>query len=62
MYLDLAGAFPFMSLEGNVCFLIVYHYELNAILPMPIASFNDSDILTAYQHQFELLASKGHYI
>jgi hypothetical protein len=41
IYSDLTGAFPFMSLQGNVCFLIVYHYETNAILAVPIPNFTD---------------------
>ncbi len=36
LYSNLTGMFPFMSLEGNVCFLVVYHYETNAILALPI--------------------------
>ena len=27
LYNNLTGSFPFQSLEGNVCFLVVYHYE-----------------------------------
>jgi hypothetical protein len=34
MYNDLTGAFPFQSLEGNVCFLVVYHYETIGILAL----------------------------
>jgi hypothetical protein len=26
MYNDLTGNFPFMSLDGSVCFLVMYHY------------------------------------
>ncbi len=48
-----------MSLEGNVCFLIVYHYELNAILALTITNFTDECILAIYKLQFELLESKG---
>jgi hypothetical protein len=63
IYSVLTGVFPFMFLEGNVCFLIVYHYKTNTILASPIVSFEDSDILlTAYQSQFELLESKGYQI
>jgi hypothetical protein len=51
-----------MSLEGNVCFLVVYHYETNAILALPIANFTNKCILAAYQQQFELLESKNHKI
>jgi hypothetical protein len=59
---DLRGTFPFMSLEGNVCFLIVYHYESNAILALPIANFADETIPAAFQQQFKLLESQGHKI
>jgi hypothetical protein len=62
LYSNLTGTFLFMSLEGNVCFLVVYHYESNAILALPFANFADDTILTAYQQQFELLESKGHKI
>jgi hypothetical protein len=62
LYSNLTGTFPFMSLEGNVCFLIVYHYEANSILALPIANFNKKSILTTYHQQFELLESKGHKI
>jgi hypothetical protein len=48
LYSDLTGTFPFMSLEGNVCFLILYHYETNAIMAVPIANFTDNAILKAY--------------
>jgi hypothetical protein len=26
LFTDLTSTFPFMSLKGNVCFLIMYHY------------------------------------
>jgi hypothetical protein len=51
-----------MSLKGNLCILIVYHYESNAILASPIANCADETILAAYRQQFELLESKGHKI
>jgi hypothetical protein len=51
-----------MSLEGNACFLIVYHYKLNAILALPIANSTNKTILVAYQQQFEVLESRGHNI
>jgi hypothetical protein len=47
LYSDLTGTFPFMSLEGNVCFLIAYHCETNSILALPIANFNDKSTLAA---------------
>jgi hypothetical protein len=62
LYSDLTSTFPFMSLEGNVCFLVVYHYETNAIMAVPIANFTNDAILKAFCQQFELLKSKGHKI
>jgi hypothetical protein len=45
LYNNLTGSFPYMSLEGNVCFLIVYHYESNAILALLIYGLDDNTIL-----------------
>jgi hypothetical protein len=59
IYNDLTGLFPFMSLKGNICFLVVYHYETNAILALPIAGFSNGIILAAYKQQHKLLESKG---
>ncbi len=51
-----------MSLEGNVFFLIVYHYKSNAILALPISGLDDNTIFAAYKTQFEFLESKGYKI
>jgi hypothetical protein len=59
VYHDLTGSFPFMSLDGSVCFFVLYHYELNCILPAPIAGLDEVSIFNAYKTQFEELASKG---
>jgi hypothetical protein len=56
---DLTGTFPFMLLEDNVCFPVVYHYESYAILALPISGFSDEIIFAAYKKQYELLESKG---
>ena len=40
MYNDLTGNFPFMSLDVSVCFLVMYHYEANAIFVIPIAGLD----------------------
>ena len=58
LYSNLTGTFPFMSLEENVCFLVVYHYKTNSILALPIANFNKESNLAVYKQQFELLESK----
>jgi hypothetical protein len=62
LYNDLTGLFPYMSLEGNVCYLITYHYKSNAILGLPISGFDDKTVFAAYKTQFELLESKGYKI
>jgi hypothetical protein len=36
MYQDLTRLFPFVLLEGSVCFFILYHYESNGIIADPI--------------------------
>ena len=59
IYSDSTGTFPYMSLEGNVCFFVVYHYESNAILGLPIKNMEDSTIFEAYKKQFEFLKSRG---
>jgi hypothetical protein len=59
VYNDLTGNFPFMFYDGNVCFLVVYHYKANAILATPIAGLDNLTIFNAYQSIFEDLASKG---
>jgi len=48
MYNDLTGNFPFMSLDGSVCFLVMYHYEANAIFAIPIAGLDDVTTFKAY--------------
>ena len=60
VYSDLTGNFPFMSFDGNVCFLVVYHYESNAILATPIAGLDDMTIFKAYKAIFEDLKEKGY--
>jgi hypothetical protein len=62
IYNNLTGNFPFMSLEGNVCFLVVSHYKLNAILRLPIVNMEDNTIHAAYKKLFEFLESKGRKI
>jgi hypothetical protein len=44
LYNYLTRAFPYMSLKGNVSFLVVYHYKTNAILALPIKGFSDKTI------------------
>ena len=59
MYNDMTGNFPFVSLDGNVCYLIIYHYESNSILATPITGLSDNIVFDAYKQQFEELEKKG---
>jgi hypothetical protein len=59
MYNDLTGNFPFISLDGSVCFLVMYHYESNAIFAIPIVGLNNVTIFEAYKKKFNELTAKG---
>ncbi len=49
-----------MSIDGSVCFFVLYHYELNAILVKPIANVDNRSIYEAYKEVFETLEAKGY--
>jgi hypothetical protein len=49
-----------MSIDGSVCFFILYHYKTNAILVKPIANVDDRSIFAAYKEVFETLEAKGY--
>jgi hypothetical protein len=53
VYNNLTGNSPFMSYDGSGCFLVVYHYELNAILAFPMAGLDDKTIFDAYKILFD---------
>ncbi len=59
VYHDLTGSFLFVSLEGSVCFFILYHYKLNCILATPIAGLDNKTIFKAYKKHFDELTTKG---
>jgi hypothetical protein len=54
------GKFPFMLLDGNVCFFVMYHYKTNAIFATHIPGLDSENILNAYKKNFEYLISKGY--
>jgi hypothetical protein len=60
VYNDLTDNVPFMSIDGSVCFFVLYHYELNAILVKAIANVDDHSIYEAYKKVFETLEAKGY--
>jgi hypothetical protein len=59
VYNNLTGNFPFVSFDGSVYFLVLYHYEANTILAAPITTLEDLSILHTYEENFEQLAQKG---
>jgi hypothetical protein len=60
VYNDCTGNFPFMSLDGSICFFMMYHYKTNAIFATPIPGLDSENILNAYKKNFEYLVSKGY--
>jgi hypothetical protein len=59
MYNDLTENFPFILLDGSMCFLVMYHYESNAIFAIPIVGLDDITIFEAYKKKFDELTAKG---
>jgi hypothetical protein len=58
VYNDCTGKlFPFMSLDGNV-FFVMYHYKTNAIFSTPIPGLDSASILEAYKRNFKYLREK----
>jgi hypothetical protein len=58
VYDDLTGNFPFMSLDGSVCFFVMYHYKRNSILATPIVNMDDKSIFETFQAKFEMLEKR----
>ena len=52
--------FPLMSLNGSVCFFIMYHYESNSILATHIDNLTDITVFNAYKEKFIMLEQKGY--
>ena len=59
VYNDLTRSFLFVSLDGSVCFFVLYHYKLNCILATPIKGMDDKTIFEAHNKYFKELTSKG---
>jgi hypothetical protein len=49
-----------MSIDGSVCFFVLYHYKTNTILVKPIANPDNRSIFEAYKEVFESLEAKGY--
>ncbi len=59
VYNNCTGTFPFMSLDGNVCFFVMYHNKTKTIFAVPLPGLDSKNILDAYTKNFEYLVSKG---
>jgi hypothetical protein len=59
VYHNLTGLFPYVSFDSSVIFLVVYHYEVNAILITPVAGLDNMSMFNAYKTQFDKLMAKG---
>ena len=59
VYNNCTGDFPYMSLDGNICFFVMYHYKTNTILITLIVGLDSERILEAYKSSVEYLVSKG---
>jgi hypothetical protein len=59
VYHNLTGLSPFISLDGSVCFFVMYHYESNCILATPISGLDDKAIFEAFKKYFNELTAKG---
>jgi hypothetical protein len=60
VYNDLTGNFPFMSIDGSMCFFVMHHYKTNVILVKAIKNLDNHGIYEAYKELFETLEAKGY--
>jgi hypothetical protein len=60
LYNDLTGFFPIMSIDGSICFFVLYHYKTNTILVKPIVNLNNYSIFEACKEIFKSLEAKGY--
>jgi hypothetical protein len=58
VYNNLMGNFTFVSFDGSVCFLVMYHYEANTILATPIAGLDNLSIFNMYKLNFGTACTK----
>jgi hypothetical protein len=46
---DLTGRFTVISSRGNVCLMVLYEYDENAIMAEPIKSNKAAELLRSFQ-------------
>jgi hypothetical protein len=55
LYNDCTRDFPFISLERNVCYFVMYQYKTNTILVTAIPGLDSASILAAYTKTSNIL-------
>ena len=55
MYTDLTGAFPVRSFKNVQYILVVYIYDLNAIIVRPMPSQTNASFIAAFTEVFNIL-------
>jgi hypothetical protein len=59
VYHDLTRSFPFISLDGSVCFFVLYHYESNCILATPISGLDDKTIFELFKPKLNIMDNQA---
>jgi hypothetical protein len=62
VYHNLTGSFPFVLLEGSVCFFVLYHYESNGIIADPIKGLDSKTLFKAYKKYSDKLTKQGFHV
>jgi hypothetical protein len=56
---DQTGRFPITSSRGSKYIMVVYDYDLNAILTKPLTSRTETELLRAYSKLHDYLTARG---
>ena len=56
---DLTGAFPHKSIRGNFYVIVVYDFEINAIISEPIKTRQAPTICDKFLKMHKILKSRG---
>jgi hypothetical protein len=59
IYTNLTARFPTTSLSGNKYILILYDYDSNSVLPVPMKNRGDKDMVRAFDFLIQSLITRG---
>jgi hypothetical protein len=59
IYTDPTGAFPVTSQAGHKYLLVLYDFDLNAILAEPMKARSDNEALRAYEALYNTITARG---